>query len=161
MYSTPRKLLRSLQNSYDSDSTSHDGQSTSKHSRSSSSDQELVESSEEVPSLHLDNKAEEMKDKNELVGKDEISDEDFKAIIKGDKDVELSYFIPELRTTKDVMLCLEVPEECPQTEKLPLIVVRLTAGTCLTMNDQKLEEAFQVLSKRPALNAASIVSKNE
>ncbi|CAO2142116.1 unnamed protein product [Urochloa humidicola] len=67
MYSTPRRLLRSLQNSYDSDSTNHEGQSTSKHSRSSSSDQELVESSEEVPSVHLDNKAEEIKDENETI----------------------------------------------------------------------------------------------
>ncbi|CAL4987270.1 unnamed protein product [Urochloa decumbens] len=67
MYSTPRRLLRSLQNSYDSDSTSQDGRSTTKHSRSSSSDQELVESSEDVPCLHLDNKAEETKDENETI----------------------------------------------------------------------------------------------
>ncbi|OEL13338.1 hypothetical protein BAE44_0025643 [Dichanthelium oligosanthes] len=81
IYSTPRKLLRSLQSSYDSDSASHDGQSTAKHSSSSSSDQELVVSSEEMKdemvnemmenppqsaaSLHLDNKVEEMKDENE------------------------------------------------------------------------------------------------
>ncbi|TKW01331.1 hypothetical protein SEVIR_8G172700v4 [Setaria viridis] len=67
IYSTPRKLLRSLQSSYDSDSGSRDGQSTAKHSSLSSSDQELEESSEEVPSLDLDNKAEEMKDENETI----------------------------------------------------------------------------------------------
>nr|CAB3491850.1 unnamed protein product [Digitaria exilis] len=80
IYSTPRRLLRSLQSSYDSDSGSGDGQSTAKHSSSSTSDQELVESSEEVPSdqelvesseevpsLHLDKKVEEMKDENEAI----------------------------------------------------------------------------------------------
>jgi hypothetical protein len=67
LYSTPRKLLRSLQCSYDSDSASHDGQSIAKHSSSSSSDEELAETSQEVPSLHLDNKAVEMKDENETI----------------------------------------------------------------------------------------------
>ncbi|CAN6372545.1 unnamed protein product [Urochloa humidicola] len=67
MYTTPRRLLRSLQNSYDSDSTSHDGQSTTKHSRSPSSDQEVVELSTELPSLHLDKKVEEKKGENETI----------------------------------------------------------------------------------------------
>ncbi|CAO2149362.1 unnamed protein product [Urochloa humidicola] len=67
MYTTPRRLLRSLQNSYDSDSTSHDGQSTTKHSRSPSSDQEVVELATELPSLHLDKKVEEMKGENETI----------------------------------------------------------------------------------------------
>ncbi|XP_062197120.1 protein SINE1-like [Phragmites australis] len=64
VYTTPRKLLRLLQSSYDSDSAKHSSSS------SSSSDQqhkELVESSEETQSLHSDSKAEEMKDENETV----------------------------------------------------------------------------------------------
>ncbi|KAL6654850.1 hypothetical protein ACP70R_008315 [Stipagrostis hirtigluma subsp. patula] len=68
IYTTPRKLLRLLQSSYDSDSGSSEGQSVAKHSSSSLSDQEhkeLVESSEQMHSLHSsDCKAEEMKDEN-------------------------------------------------------------------------------------------------
>jgi hypothetical protein len=65
-YTTPRKLLRSLQNSYNSDSSSHGEQSTANHSSSSSLDQqhkELEESSDERHSLHSASKAEE-KDEN-------------------------------------------------------------------------------------------------
>lgn len=71
IYTTPRKLLRSLQSSYDFDSTRHEEQSIAKlnssssSSSSSSSDQEhkeLVESSEDMQSQQSDNKAEEGKE---------------------------------------------------------------------------------------------------
>ncbi|CAD6344176.1 unnamed protein product [Miscanthus lutarioriparius] len=70
IYSTPRKLLRLLQSSYDSDSASIVGQSTAKLSGLSSPDQEheeLVISSEQMQSLHSDSKADEMKDENETI----------------------------------------------------------------------------------------------
>jgi cobalamin biosynthesis Mg chelatase CobN len=66
IYTTPRNLLRSLQNSYNSDSSSHGEQSTANHSSSSSPDQqhkELGESSYEMHSQHSASKAEE-KDEN-------------------------------------------------------------------------------------------------
>ncbi|TVU24977.1 hypothetical protein EJB05_27450 [Eragrostis curvula] len=68
VYTTPRKLLRSLQNSHNSDSSSHGEHSTANCSRSSSPDlqqMELVESSEEMQQpLHSDRKAEEKKDED-------------------------------------------------------------------------------------------------
>ncbi|CAD6256595.1 unnamed protein product [Miscanthus lutarioriparius] len=70
IYSTPRKLLRLLQSSYDSDSASIVGQSTAKLSGLSSPDQEheeLVISSEQMQSLHSDSKADEMNDENETI----------------------------------------------------------------------------------------------
>lgn len=70
IYSTPRKLLRLLQSSYDSDSASNIGQSTAKLRGLSSPDQEhkgLVISSEQMQSLHSDNKGDEMKDENETI----------------------------------------------------------------------------------------------
>jgi hypothetical protein len=70
IYSTPRKLLRLLQSSYDSDSASNVGQSTAKLSGLSPPDQEhkgLVISSEQMQSLHSDSKADEMKDENETI----------------------------------------------------------------------------------------------
>jgi hypothetical protein len=70
IYTTPRKLLRLLQSSYDSDSASNVGQSTAKLSGLSSPDQEhkeLVISSEQMQSLHSDSKADEMKDENETI----------------------------------------------------------------------------------------------
>ncbi|GJN04546.1 hypothetical protein PR202_ga22104 [Eleusine coracana subsp. coracana] len=62
---TPRKLLWSLQNSCNSDSSRHGEQSTANRSTSSSLDrhEELGESTEDVHSLHSDTNAEE-KDKS-------------------------------------------------------------------------------------------------
>lgn len=59
-----------LQSSYDSDSASNIGQSTAKLRGLSSPDQEhkgLVISSEQMQSLHSDNKGDEMKDENETI----------------------------------------------------------------------------------------------
>ncbi|XP_062181852.1 protein SINE1-like [Phragmites australis] len=70
IYTTPRKLLLSLQSSYDSDSASYEEYSMAKHSSSPSPDRqrkELLESSEEMLSLHSYSNAEERKDKNETV----------------------------------------------------------------------------------------------
>ncbi|KAL6842834.1 hypothetical protein ACP4OV_027147 [Aristida adscensionis] len=67
IYTTPRKLLRLLQNSYDSDSASNEGQSIMKDNSSPPSGQEheeLAESSEGGQSLHY-SKGEEMKDEHE------------------------------------------------------------------------------------------------
>jgi hypothetical protein len=66
IYSTPRKLLWSLQNSYNSDSSSHGEQLTANHSSSSSPDQqhrEQGEPSDEMHSPHSDRMAKE-KDEN-------------------------------------------------------------------------------------------------
>jgi hypothetical protein len=66
IYSTPRKLLWSLQNSYNSESSSHGEQFTANHSSSSSLDQqhrEQDEPSDEMHSLHSDSMVEE-KDEN-------------------------------------------------------------------------------------------------
>ncbi|KAG0530357.1 hypothetical protein BDA96_05G179000 [Sorghum bicolor] len=70
IYTTPRKLFRLLQSSYDSDSASDVGQSTAKPSGLWSPDQEHKElgmSSEQIQSLHSDSKADEMKDENETI----------------------------------------------------------------------------------------------
>uniref|UniRef100_A0A0D9XTI9 TORTIFOLIA1/SINE1-2 N-terminal domain-containing protein n=1 Tax=Leersia perrieri TaxID=77586 RepID=A0A0D9XTI9_9ORYZ len=70
LYTTPRKLLRSLQNSYDFDSARNEEQSIAKlNSLSSPSEEykELDESSEENQSHLSDSKIEEGKDENETI----------------------------------------------------------------------------------------------
>uniref|UniRef100_A0ACD5WW88 Uncharacterized protein n=1 Tax=Avena sativa TaxID=4498 RepID=A0ACD5WW88_AVESA len=63
VYATPRKLLRSLQSSYDFDSACHEEQSVAKLNCSSSPSDvehnELVESSEDIQSEHSESKTEE------------------------------------------------------------------------------------------------------
>uniref|UniRef100_A0ACD5ZPK2 Uncharacterized protein n=1 Tax=Avena sativa TaxID=4498 RepID=A0ACD5ZPK2_AVESA len=67
VYTTPRKLLRSLQSSYDFDSVRHEEQSVAKLNCSSSSSSspsdvehnELVETSEDIQSEHSESKTEE------------------------------------------------------------------------------------------------------
>ncbi|KAL5204093.1 hypothetical protein ABZP36_008964 [Zizania latifolia] len=70
LYTTPRKLLRSLQSSYDFDSARNEGQSIAKLNSSSSPAQEhkeLEESLEEMLSQHSDSKNEEAEDENNTI----------------------------------------------------------------------------------------------
>ncbi|XP_047087220.1 protein SINE1-like [Lolium rigidum] len=77
IYTTPRKLLRSLQSSYDFDSARHEEQSIAKLNCSSSSSSspsdvehnELVESSEDIQSEHSESKSEERNNEIEIAAR--------------------------------------------------------------------------------------------
>lgn len=79
VYSTPRKLLRLLQSSYDADSASNEGQFTAKHSGILSPEQEhkeLVTSSEPMQSLQSDSKADENNGENDTIDTQNSKEDD-------------------------------------------------------------------------------------
>ncbi|XP_066335795.1 protein SINE1-like [Miscanthus floridulus] len=101
IYSTPRKLLRLLQSSYDSDSASIVGQSTAKLSGLSSPDQEheeLVISSEQMQSLHSDSKA-DMQNSNDRT--ETLSNADESGLSTTEAENTSSKASPEIELKED------------------------------------------------------------
>ncbi|KAJ1275935.1 hypothetical protein BS78_05G174600 [Paspalum vaginatum] len=105
VYSTPRKLLRLLQSSYDSDSGSSEGQSSANDSGSASS---TLGSSEEMQSLQADSNAEGMKDENESV---DLKNNGGTATLSNEDKSEL------LDTEAEKTFCKAAPEsECKEND---------------------------------------------